>query len=371
MPQSAATAPSRRQLVLLSRLLLLPSGFAVPPSPARDELKRQLLGLRYEAFKSLATLAQSNHVIVRGLEAFLDLMREERDAERVQWAQSALVTERARVAVAAHFLHEICSAFQEQRYEVAVIKSLDHWPDLGSDLHVYTNADPADVINLMRRQFGARIARRSWGERLTHQWNFQIPGLPESVAVHIGRWGQTGEQLTFASSLIARSSHALRGGYRYRVPSASDRITISALQWMRRHFHFHLCDVVDTAMLADADVIDYGDLLAAAQAAGIWEGVATYLAIISDYLASFRGAGFEIPSFVAASAQFGGGDILFGNGFLRVPIVPQSARLYQSQLASALEQVEFDNGVRLGLLPCLATAAMLGQKLTASGKPVW
>ncbi|MGH9588828.1 MAG: hypothetical protein ACRD25_00445, partial [Terracidiphilus sp.] len=103
----------------------------------------------------------------------------------------------------------------------------------------------------------------------------------------------------------------------------------------------------------------------------IWEGVATYLTIVSDYLKSHRGSGLDMPSFVTGAARFGGSAIFYGEGFLRVPILPQSARLYGSQLAGVLGRGEIASGARLSLLPWLATAAVLGQKLTGSDKGIW
>ena len=58
---------------------------------------------------------------------------------------------------------------------------------------------------------------------------------------------------------------------------------------MYRHFNIRICDIVDTAAIADAGLIDYEELSILAESAGIWEGVATYLAIISDYVRTYRG----------------------------------------------------------------------------------
>lgn len=370
MPRNDPVTLPRYALTLLSRLLLQP-GTSTRTSPAPSRLGSQIHSLSRAEFDELVALAQTNHVIVRGLEAFLDRAREAQDTERMDWAHAALDAERARIAIAVHFLHEICSAFEESKLKVTVIKSLDHWPDLGSDLDLFTDADAEQVIQLMRNRFGADVAPRSWGDRLARKWNFMVPGLPEAVEIHVGRLGQTGEQYAFASSLHGRSVHVLRGGYNFRVPCASDRITISTLQRMYRHFYFRLCDVIDTAGVIDSGAIDFDDLLASAQAAGIWEGVATYLVIVSDYVKSYRGSGLDMPPFVAAAARFGGSEIYFGKGFLRVPILPQSARLYGSQLAGVLGRGELDSGARLSLLPWLATAAMLGQKLTGSDKGIW
>lgn len=371
MPRPMTPGLTHRTIIQLSRLLFPSPDAASQGSSGKSRLEWELLNLRADHFDVFLSSAQTHHVIVRGLEAARDMLRSAEQLPISEWIQGALIAERARIARAVHYLHEICEAFEDKGYGITVIKSLDHWPDLGSDLDLFTSVSPEAVIHLMSRRFGATMAARSWGDRLAQKWNFMIPGLPEAVEIHVGRLGQTGEQSKFASSLAARSVQVLRGGYSFPVPCASDRITISTLQRMYRHFYFRLCDVVDTAALSDASAIDFDDLLASAQAAGIWEGVATYLMIVSDYVKSYRNRGLALPSFVAASAKFGGREIYYGRGLLRVPIMPQSARLYGSQLAGILGRGELNNGARLSLLPWLATAAALGQKLTGSDKGIW
>jgi hypothetical protein len=128
---------------------------------------------------------------------------------------------------------------------------------------------------------------------------------------------------------------------------------------------------VDSASLVESGTIDYDDLRASAIDAGIWEGVATYLMIVSDYTKSFRGSSLDLPRFVVDEARFGGAEIFFSKDFLRVPILPQSAKLYGKQLAGLMRRRELHSGVRLSLLPWLATAALVGQKITGSDKGIW
>jgi Flp pilus assembly pilin Flp len=371
MINPAAQSPPHKSMTLLSRLLLVPQDGDNAASSMVAGLQSELRNLSREEFDDLLTLANLNHVVVRGLEAFLNMMREAKDATRVEWAQIALAAERARITTALTILHDICTAFEFEEYDVAVIKSLDHWPDLGSDFDLYTNANSEDISKLMMRRFCAQIAPRSWGDRLAGKWNFLIPGLPEAVEIHMGRLGQTGEQVAIASRLAKRTRLVLIGDHAFRVPAASDRLLLSTLQRMYRHFYFRLCDIVDTAALSEAGGIDYKDLLSSASSAGIWEGVATYLAIVSDYVTQFRGSGLDLPQFVIASARFGSDEVYYGRGFLRVPIMPQSAKLYMSQLAGLLRKRELHNGARLSLLPWLATAAVVGQKITGSDKGIW
>ncbi len=363
--------PSANSMTLLSRLLLVPQEESQVSYLMREELNRDGSRLTKEEFDDLVNLASLNHVVMRGMAAFLEMARTARDDVRAAWAIEALTAEESRISNAIPFLEEICTTFEAAGLDIAVIKSLDHWPDLGSDLDLYTNAPPEKVIQLMTGRFKATLAPRSWGDRLASKWNFVIPRLPESVEIHVGRLGQTGEQVAIASSLIRRARHIDVAGRSFRVTSKSDRILLSPLQRMYRHFYFRLCDILDTAVLVERDGIDFPDLYAAARQAGIWEGVAAYLTIASDYIAKYRGLGLDLPAWVSGSARFGGDSVYYARGFIRVPIMPQSAKLYGSQLAGVLRKREVHAGARLSLLPWLATAAVVGQKFTGSDKGIW
>jgi hypothetical protein len=371
MSNPSAPSPSSKSMLLLSRLLLSPA-FTDSDERGRSSLPgSELLNLDREHFEQLVALASSNHVIVRGMERFVAAMQSRGDAMREGWAREALAIERARIANAIPFLRSICDAFKEEDQDVVVIKSLDHWPDLGSDLDLYTPATPETVLELMRRRFEAQLAPRSWGDRLARKWNFLIPGLPEAVEIHVGRLGQTGEQMVLASSVARRARNMQVDGVPFRTTHISDRLMISALQRMYRHFYFRLCDIIDSAALIEGGLIDYDDLEHAATAAGIWEGMATYLVIVADYVSLYRGAGPHLPQAVTSNARFGGEKIFYAKEFLRVPILPQSAGLYGSQLGGLLRKGELESSVRLGLLPWLAGAAVVGQKITGSDKGIW
>lgn len=371
MTKNTVQFPSRESMAILARLLLSPRESECSYSSERAEITSNVRDIRWDEFREFKALACSNHVVVRGLEVFLDIMRDGIDDIRAEWAQSALSEERDRITLALRFLNDICSAFDGEGHKVAVIKSLDHWPDLGSDLDLYTDSRPEDVAELMTRRFGAQIARQSWGDRLAGKWNFYVPGLPEAVEIHVGRLGQTGEQVEMAAHLLKRARIVPIENYVFRILSASDRLLISTLQRMYRHFYFRLCDIIDTAELSDDGGIDYEDLRTSASAAGIWEGVATYLVIVSDYVKKYRGSGIDLPQSVINSARFGGEVVYYHRGYLRVPIVPQSVTLYGSQIAGLLQRRQLQNCARLGLLPWLATAAVIGQSITGSDKGIW
>jgi hypothetical protein len=331
----------------------------------------EVLATGRQDFEDMVSLAHSHHVVVRALRVFERMMESAGDAERAQWASRTIDVERTRVQNALSYLHAICERFRAAGCDAIVIKSLDHWPDLGSDLDLYTNADAAVVVDVMKKSFGARLASRSWGDRLANKWNFIVPGLPELVEVHVGRLGQTGEQVAIANSLVERSRTAQIENYVFRVPVVDDRLMICTLQRMYRHFYIRLCDIVDTAALLAVETVDYESFRLFARRVGIWDGVAAFLTVVSDYVEYYRGEGLKLPELVTSAMQLRGEQVSFRNGFLRVPILPHSLSLYAAELKHFLFEGEIRSTARLTLLPCLATAAAIGQRITGDDKGIW
>jgi hypothetical protein len=371
---------STKNLELLSELLCtgLPSlsspqgAVKIRPAMSVSARAAELASvLRHEDLEELRRLAVSNHVIMRAFESLAPILDVEGNRQGAEWVEHALNEERARIQHALNFLQEICLALQQAGCPATVIKSLDHWPDLGSDLDLYSDADPAEIVDVMTTTFKAKVDDRSWGDRLANKWNFALPGLPELVEIHVRRLGQTGEQIAVTRSLVARTHVKTIGHYSFNVPAPEDRIVISTLQRMYRHFYIRLCDIVDNAGLLDPRLVDFEYLHSLGAAAGLWDGIATYLNIISEYVESYRGYGLPLPSLVTGSAKFGAEKVRFRRNFLRVPILPQSINLYAGELKTLLMNGDLRNSLRLSLLPGLATAAALEQKLTGSDKGIW
>ncbi len=368
---------STRCLTLLSQLLLGLDGengshsnaSARPQRDCTNEVTATVASFGPPDFGELWGLAASHHVIMR---AFPDLHRV-MVAQGNQWAEAvdrAMEKERKRIDHALSFLSPICEALKEVG-KVIVIKSLDHWPDLGSDLDLYSSAESADVVAIMRDRFKAHLEERSWGDRLANKWNFVVPGLPELVEVHVGRLGQTGEQVAITESLSSRDRIAQLVGYTFPVPAPEERLIISTLQRMYRHFYLRLCDVVDTTRLVESGAIDYAYLKPLARSAGLWDGLATYLVTVSGYVKSYRGDGLPLPSLVTNAARFGNELVSYRRKFLRIPIFPQAAKLYASEWTRLLLNGELQSTLRLSLLPPLAAAAALEFKFTGTDKGIW
>jgi len=351
-------------LTLLSQLLLTTDG-----SKSSEEITQTVAACGPEEFGGLWGLATSHHVIMRAFPRLYEVMRAAGN-DRVDWVDRAIAKEGTRIQNALSFLSPICEALEDVG-DVIVIKSLDHWPDLGSDLDLYSNAEGPDVVAIMRERFKANVAERSWGDRLANKWNFVVPGLPELVEVHVGRLGQTGEQVAITDSLVKRASAAQFDSHSFRVPAAEDRLIISTLQRMYRHFYLRLCDIADTAQLVESGAVDYAYLRPLARSAGLWDGLATYLSIVSGYVQSYRGEGLPLPPLVTSAARFGNERIYFKRKFLRIPIFPQAAGFYVSEWERLLLNGELQNAFRLSLLPGLAAAAALELKVTGSDKGIW
>jgi hypothetical protein len=334
-----------------------------------EEIIPAIAALQPPDFGELWALANSHHVVMRAL-LRLNRVLVAQSYNDAGWIERALEKERERIDNALSFLSPICEALRGAG-DVIVIKSLDHWPDLGSDLDLYTNSKSADVVAIMRDRFRARPADRSWGDRLANKWNFVVPGLAELVEVHVGRLGQTGEQVAITESLVARARADQFGSFTFTVPAPEDRIVISTLQRMYRHFYIRLCDIVDNAGLMDAGAVDYSYLQSLARSAGLWDGLATYLVIVSEYVESYRGQGISLPPLVTRAARFGKEHVSFRRRFLRIPIFPQAASLYVSEWERLLRNGELENTLRLSLLPGLAAAAALELRLTGSDKGIW
>jgi hypothetical protein len=352
------------KMSLLSELLFRQAGVSQLESVAQAVAgyNRQDLGQLWE-------LATTHHVILRAFPVLRRAMVEAGSRE-TEWVEAAMAAERRRVHHALSFLSPIYEALESIGH-VVVIKSLDHTPDLGSDLDLYSTAPEQDVAAIMRDRFHARTAERSWGDRLANKWNFIVPGLPELVEVHVGRLGQTGEQVAITNSLVVRATTEQFGPHQFRVPHAEDRLVISTLQRMYRHFYFRLCDIVDTSCLARSLAIDYDYLETLTRSAGLWGGVCTFLMIVSDYVESYGGEGLQLPPEVAVDARFGGDKISVRRKFIRIPMFPEAMSLFAKEWTHFLCKGEVQNTLRLSLLPGLALAAALTFKVTGSDKGIW
>jgi hypothetical protein len=360
-------------LATLSTLLFSASRGISEPTPGRMPVERALQyvsQLGDDDLKEFFHLADVHHVTIRALEVLKRAAATCRLEELDGGLELRLAAERKRISTALEFLDAICRALQAAGCPVIVIKSLDHWPDLGGDLDLFTSGERQEVIQVLTRECGARVQPQSWGDRLADKWNFQIPGLPELVECHVKCLGQTGEHLALARRLEQRQVERNVGGYVFPVAAPEERIIIAALQRMYRHFYIRLCDLVNIAALIRNHEIDYTKLKEAAELGAIWPGVATLLVLVTQYAKDY-GDDVEVPFEFIDRMQYSGVRTFVSRQFLRIPILPDGARLYTQQMISTGATGDLRALARLSLLPALATAAYLGTRITGSDKGIW
>ncbi len=252
-----------------------------------------------------------------------------------------------------------------------VIKTLDHWPDIGSDLDLFIAAPESEVVRAMRSELLAEPQQQSWGDRLAHKWNFRIPGLPQLVEIHVGCLGQTGEQDALPRHLEATSVMRDAGRYRFRVPAPEEQVALATLQRMYRHFYIRFTDLLNLTGLVREGKLDFGLLRTSAERWSIWPGVATLLKIASDYNQRVGAGPLPLPGFVTDSARFGAEATYVGEQFLRVPMLPHGSLLFLRQLAGTAAAQRFRAAARLTLLPGLAAAAFVNLRVTGDDKGIW
>lgn len=316
------------------------------------------------------SLANSHHVVLRALEPLREHARNLGNIQIVDWCDEALSREQAMIANALEFLADICQKLERAGIEITVMKSLDHWPDLGNDLDLYTSSDQQQVSHVMRQSVAARLKGRTWGDRLAHKCNFGVQGLLKSVEIHHGRLGQVGEHIALAKRLCARRVPQQLDGYTFMTPAPEERIIAATLQRMYRHFYIRVCDIVNTHTILESGSLDFAELRYAADSGGIWPGVATYLRIVTEYVQSFRRSAYDLAPEVLADSRFGMEKVFVRGLWLRVP-VQSAAALYGLQICQMASHRDLYGVWRLSLLPPLASVARLAYALTGNHSGIW
>jgi len=154
---------SARQVQLLSELLFSPRQSGSCRDNESLPLARELAPALGEVeLGAIERLASSNHVLVRGFLALRDVLETAGNAAGVEWINESIHREQLRIDHALSYLSAICETLAQRGCQVTVIKSLDHLPDLGSDLDLYSDADPAAIIETMKQAFDATQADLSW-----------------------------------------------------------------------------------------------------------------------------------------------------------------------------------------------------------------
>jgi len=340
-------------------------------SPQVGAVLAKLQGMSKEGWTEFLAFAELQRVSLRTLQ----LLK--------RWTEAGAITpefggldelqqiQQRQIQYALATLSRVVQGLERTGHSPVVIKTLDHWPDIGSDLDLFISASEAETVGAMKSELQAEVQRQSWGDRLAHKWNFRIPGLPQLVEIHVGCLGQTGEQSALPAYLEGTSVIREIGDFRFRVPAPEEQVTLATLQRMYRHFYIRFTDLLNLSGLVRAARLDFARLRTSTQRWSIWPGVATLLKIASDYNKRVGAEPLLLPEFVIEGARFGADVTYVGTQFLRVPMLPQGSQLFLHQLIGMGAALNFRAAARLSLLPALAAAAFVNLRLTGDDKGIW
>ena len=335
-----------------------------------EEFLARVYSLPVIGIQALLERATSQRVLRHSLEILESQLVHARD-DSSQILRSRLQAERERSQNLLAMLHKIVRAFQKRGYPVLAMKTLDHWPDTGSDVDLLASGDDHEICNVLEADFGAVRETQSWGDRLAHKFNFTVPGLGELVEIHIGCLGQTGEQKRLAEGVLSRRVEARFDGCTLPVPIQEDRIIIATLQRMYRHYYIRLTDIVNIFRAVTRNDLDFARLKELASESSVWPGVATLLTIVCEHGVRFGGGPVNLPPLVTAATKFDSDRTYVDGKFVRVPLMPEAANLYMLQLAANGRSRNIRAVARLTLLPILATAAFVSFRFTGNDKGIW
>ncbi len=328
-------------------------------------------GLDGEQLQNVLKQAEMQRVLGRTLDVLTNHLPNAGDGTIRGVLDQLISQERNRVKTALNHLNAIVDVFEKRGHPITVMKTLDHWPDTGSDIDLLVTAEDDVVCQIFQKHFLASKQVQSWGDRLAHKFNFRLPDLPELVEVHVDCLGQTGEQKALARGVIDRSVREPYDAFTFPVPVPEDRIVIATLQRMYRHYYIRLTDIVNIYDSLAQNRVDFDRLKAIAEVGSVWPGVATLLKIVCQHAIRFGGDCLELPDPVMDAARFGSARTYVDQKFVRVPLVPEAADLFWGQLLGIARKRNFRGMMRLSLLPLLATAAFVSFRVTGNDKGVW
>jgi hypothetical protein len=358
-------------LALLHLHALTPRGERGETNPQIDRVLSGLERMSNEEWSEFLRFAELQRVYLRTLQIFEKWNVADAVGSQPFDLQELAQIEQQEIGHALAALYKVACALELIGHSPIVIKTLDHWPDIGSDLDLFTAATEEDTVRVMRSELKAKPQAQSWGDRLAHKWNFRIPGLSRLVEIHVGCLGQTGEQDALPALLEKTSVRRDAGPFCFRVPAPEEQVALAALQRMYRHFYIRLTDLVNLSGLVRAGRLDLMRLRGSCQRWSIWPGVATLLKITSDYNERAGAGPLPLPEFVVRSARFGAKVTYVGEQFLRVPMLPQGSQLFLQQLIRTGAARHFRAAARLSLLPALAAAAFVNLRITGDDKGIW
>lgn len=353
----------RERLHLLSVFILNPAH--------TTELFDSVSVFNQKQFDNFVSLLDKHHVLLRVLTPLQEMAMAAGNAVLAVRARTVIDAERERIREALQSMEAVCAELESAGCPVVVIKTLEHWPDFGSDLDLFSNGDERAVVDVFRKTLGARSTTRCWGDYLSHKRSFNLPGAQTPAEIHISRLGQAGEHVELAKRIVARRQPVQVDGHTFQVAAPEERVIITSLERMYRHLYFRICDILNLERLLCSNGLAFGELQSVAKQSGIWPGVAACMKIVSDYISSYGGTAWSLPPQVSSTNGFTVEMLFERDGLWHFPVLPQGARLFATEFAHAIRRGDLAASARLSLLPPLASVASLAYAVTGNSGRIW
>src|SRR5579863_1119946 len=237
----------RERLHLLSVFILNPAN--------STELFNCVTAFNHTQFDEFVLLLDKHHVLLRVLKPLEEMAVAAGNSLLAVRARTAIDAESERIREALQSMEAVCAELESAGCPVVVIKTLEHWPDFGSDLDLFSTGDERTVVHVFRKTLGARSTTRCWGDYLSHKRSFNLPNAQTPAEIHISRLGQAGEHVELAKRIVARRQPVQVDGHTFQVAAPEERVIITSLERMYRHLYFRICDILNLARLLRSDQI--------------------------------------------------------------------------------------------------------------------
>lgn len=241
-------------------------------------------------------------------------------------------------------------------------KALQHYPDMGHDIDLWTLESAAEFDARLTETFSLTPARRGVFDRVAGKRGYVLAGCPSPLEIHHGGVGHLGEHRGFLIDLLARRRVRNVEGASIGVPSDEDQLIIQALQRMFGHFSVRVSDVHLTATLVRGP-LDWDYVHRTSRRVGLAPALSEWLALAGRL---WHGAvGREFPALARGSA--GHTHALTSRGHLwRLNVVAVAPRLYSGLALHAIRRCQWRTLGRVAALPAAAAAFAI----LAVGRPV-
>jgi hypothetical protein len=327
------------------------------------ELLRLFLGQRFEptpnllrsATGEIESLLSANLVVRRGSSMLrrawvdgaeaLDAL-ERREANRVSLTLAAIAQ-----------LQDFC---QRAGVEVVFPKALQHYPDMGHDIDLWTLERASSFDADLCREFGAIPARRGVFDRIAGKRGYELPGCPAPVEIHHEAIGHLGEHRRYLRLVIERRRWREVDGVAVSVPSPEDQLIVQALQRLFSHFSIRISDVLLTVSLVRDVELDWDYARSTSRRFGLSEALSIWLGLVSDLCDPESAAvGARVrrrPDAAMDAVSPKPLHLRMRGKLLRVRVLDLAPRLYGGLLLHSLLRREWRMAGRIAALPAAVAA---------------